>query len=138
MKKVIVICISILVLGLMLSGVVAAQGPLRDTVISGKLAEAQMLLDECYRMGTISRRAAAEIHSRINFYRESSFNTEIRHGGVIPRREAIRINNDLDNLIREVAALRSAPLPLPPPQYPPQQFPPQQYPPQQYPGPRYP
>ncbi|MBF0553694.1 MAG: hypothetical protein HQK96_03970 [Nitrospirae bacterium] len=129
MNKLIIICISILVAGLLFSGVVTAQGPLRDTVIAGKLAEAQMLLDECYRMGTISRRAAAEIHSRINFIRDSSFNTEIRHGGVIPHREARRINYDLDNLIREVAALRRAPLPPPPPQLPP---------PPQYPQPRYP
>ncbi|MBF0319115.1 MAG: hypothetical protein HQL01_04840 [Nitrospirae bacterium] len=119
MKKSIFLSILILVAAMLLSNIAAAQPPLRDPVISGKLAEAQMLLDDCVRMGKLSRRATAEIQSRINLYRERSLNTEIRHGGMIPPPESMRMNQRLDALIGEIAGLRNAPPPLPPRPVPP-------------------
>ncbi|MBF0515786.1 MAG: hypothetical protein HQK97_01540 [Nitrospirae bacterium] len=120
MRKSLVLVLLILAAVLMLSSIAAADPPLRDPMISGKLAEAQRMVDECYRMHKIHRSAAAELHSRINYYREHALNTEIRHGGFIPRHEAIKLNNELDRLLREIETLRDAPPPpMPPPPMPP-------------------
>ncbi|KWT82093.1 hypothetical protein [Candidatus Magnetominusculus xianensis] len=113
MKKTLVLVVSILAAVVLLSNIVIASPPLMDPVISGKIAEAQMLVDDCTRMHKISRPAAVELHSRINYYRERALNTEIRHGGFIPPHESRKLNDGLDRLIREVADLRNAP-PLPP------------------------
>ncbi|MEO5361213.1 MAG: hypothetical protein H7843_12320 [Nitrospirota bacterium] len=112
MKKMLVLVVSILSAVLLMSNIVIASPPLMDPVISSKIAEAQMLVDECTRMHKISRPAAVDFHSRINYYREHALNTEIRHGGFIPPHDSRKLNDGLDKLIREIAYLRNAP-PLP-------------------------
>lgn len=126
MKKLLGIFALIFAVVLLLSGIAAAERPLRDQVISGKVVEAKRLLNECYRMGKISRHASRDIKKRIRNFREHALNTEIRHGGVIPRPEAEKISQGLDGIIRELTAQRNATpqLPPPPPPGPPPAVPP--------------
>ncbi|MBF0456272.1 MAG: hypothetical protein HQK99_00060 [Nitrospirae bacterium] len=114
MKKLLGLFALIFAVVFFISGIAAAARPLRDQMISGKVAEAKRLLNECTRMGKISRPASRDIRKRIRNYREHALNTEIRNGGIIPRHEAEKISHGLDDIIRDLTAQRNAPPPPPP------------------------